>query len=244
MTPIIGTTGRRIVIATIATAGYSTDHAYMLSESARRWGVQLLVTESTLKWRDFFWNKIIAFQRELRRIAGEYDTLIYLDAGDTIIVRDPREADATFASTGAGVLAGAEVNCWPWRSFAGQIKSPHAQKFINAGAWMADAGSVDALFEALIDASIDLSNHPAENGQTSVNDDQVCWNELNRQRHPLITLDWQSRVFLNVTCESAGGVIFGTPIKSVFGDGLPVFVHGPTPKNSLLQRAWNEFTQP
>lgn len=206
--------------------------------------VRLWVTQAGMLWCDFYRNKVVQLVEDLKNLNNPSlrppKYLLYCDASDTMLLRDPREVITILKDYGRPILLGAEAVCWPWPKRHGRQFSlqPSDLHYPQAGVWAGEYDAVVAELEKIVRMVVEDREHYTE-GKAAFgfqNEDQCCWIERILRGDP-IAFDTEARLVANMNSAPAGQ--FELTDEGVYCPKTgqrPVVLHwagGPKSKESL-----------
>lgn len=203
-------------IITVAT--HSQAYFPVLEESAKRYGVDLVVLGWGEKWQGFGWKlKLI---KDYLGLLSLDETVVVLDAFDTFISGDIDELEKKFKKLNIPMLCASErkhknpVHNWVYEKIFNNKndypKTPTGYNYLNAGTWISSAGYVLRLLNM------------ATIGNTT--NDQKLLTSLYLRGY--VSIDYNCELFtcikseFDLSCSSKG-------LKNRFTETYPYVIHAP-----------------
>lgn len=197
-----------LTVATHSAGAYSA-----LQESAKRAGLELITLGWERGWRGLN-QKLHLVTEALESLEAE-ETVLFVDAHDTILIGSGAEIEAKFRALGDPFLCSAERNCYPvaeWAERYPPCDTPY--RFLNSGVWMGEVGFTRALFEQM-----QVARLPAE-----LNDQRLFTEWWLSYRG--FTLDRQCTLFQSLFGAEQDLVFEGLCLRNVLTGTYPLVLHG------------------
>ncbi len=181
-----------------------------LRESFTRWSsgrVAFWLMQVGRQWYNFYQNKVVQFLADLKGLSKEsrFKYLLYCDAADTLLLRDPYEAVSILRAAGKPILLGAEAVCWPWSRRHGPLfqPSPSGLRYPQAGVWAGEYDAVVAMLEAIV-SMVETDRENYTEGRFGFRtEDQCCWIEQVVRGAP-VALDLDAALVANINSSLPG----------------------------------------
>lgn len=182
-------------------------HLAHLAYSARRQRVRLHVRGVGERYGHFL-TKVLSARQWIVTLPERYRFVLYVDCTDTLFARQLAEACDIFNKIGASLVVGAEAISWPvmehdWRSLF--PPQPGNRRWLNAGMWMGERGTVIEALDTLIDLNRRLSQSSPDDALQDVwrwrehrDDDQFLWQVCQLKQLIPMRPDSDCELFANV----------------------------------------------
>ena len=153
--------------------------ALRLSCAIKATGVELWITQVGDPWHNFYYNKVIRFLDDLKSRRRRPKYLLYCDAADTLLLRDPAEIVTILGDYGKPIVIGAEAVCWPWPKRHGpQFENrPSGLSYPQAGVWLGEYDAVVGVLENIVRMVTADEEKYVEGKYEFRTEDQCCWTE-------------------------------------------------------------------
>lgn len=206
----------------------------ILIESAKKYGIPLVVSQKGEPWVGWHRNKVSVFLDWLR--GQDCDAVFYVDADDAFFTGPDAVAQAVqqLDASGKPMLIGAETKCWPWPvRYGGSFDGPERCQYPNAGCWIATKGSAVAMLERII---VEQENDDGyeEGGWGRGNCDQQHYAEEAIAGRAAV--DVAERLVLNLSYLEEPDYV--SLCRVLAKDGRPAVMHGPAPAKEVVQKIW------